>query len=94
MREIEMTRYRRKEPVIIDAWRWTSDNVRSRIPDWLQRTINNNEIVFGMEGATLYPCRKSETKMGLLGDWIIRDEYGKLRTCPPHLFEHMFEPAE
>lgn len=85
----------RKKPVVIDAIRYTGDNIEEV---W---EVFSAELI---SGPILCDCCDNdssahiETLEGTMecspGDWIIRGVQGELYPCKPDIFEATYEPAE
>jgi hypothetical protein len=77
----------RKRPVVIEAIRWTGDNVEE-----LWDTFGAGEI-YGP--SDLDPNLRIDTLEGVMvasvGDWIIRGVRGELYPCKPDIFEATYE---
>jgi hypothetical protein len=84
----------RKKPVVIEAVRWTGDNVKEVLD-------------FGMTGPQ--PLWGDDFKVGKMavfiltaegqmrasvGDWIIRGVQGEFYPCKPGIFDETYEPAD
>jgi hypothetical protein len=82
----------RKKPVVIDAFCWMGDAAECNEPDWLIAAVGRHEIHFDGAGK-LY----IETLEGIMaadvGDYIVRDENGKISPCKPDVFVQTYEPV-
>lgn len=76
----------RKQPVEVEAVRWTGEN-GAELREW-----SDGAVVCG----TLWAIVKTlEGEMrGDLGDWIIRGVKGEFYPCKPDIFEATYEPAQ
>lgn len=74
----------RKKPVIIEAFKWTVDEVPSW---WLERkdiTINT------ATGSAFIPTLEG-THEASIGDFIIQGVKGEIYPCKPDIFEQTYE---
>jgi hypothetical protein len=85
----------RKKPVVIEAVRWTGDNLREVIEftgrhptatDWTWEHFEDVVakeylMIFTLEG----PMRAS------IGDWIIKGVKGEFYPCKPDIFDATYE---
>lgn len=87
-----MTIYRER-PFLIEA-RQVKGNLRDyqEIAEWF-----GCEVVTDGTAAGTYidiPYRLGGRSMAKDGDYIIRNDEGKVYTCPPDVFEKRYEPVE
>jgi len=76
----------RKKPVVIDAVRWTGDNL-SEIQKFYKpdQILVGDKIVIGTLDGTMRADK---------GDWIIKGVKGEFSPCKPDIFWATYEPAE
>lgn len=97
-----MSNFYRKKPVVIEAIRYTGDNLREVInftgkrPNWsrwfntwekYENHVKNNVGIFKI--MTLEGAMSASP-----GDWIIKGVKGEFYSCKPDIFEATYEPAE
>ena len=95
------TRYRKK-PVVIDAIKWTGDNLRAVIcftdgpPDTRSSHASmmweTYEDLVHREGLKI--CTLEGTMNADVGDYIIRGVKGEFYPCKPEIFAATYEPAD
>jgi ADP-heptose:LPS heptosyltransferase len=87
----------RKKPVLIEAIKWTGDNLKEIIEftgrhesskDWswehFEEVVENNGLkIFTLEGSHL----------ATIGDMIIKGVQDECYPCKPDIFEQTYEPA-
>ena len=85
----------RKKPVVIEAVRWTGNNLREVIAftglhpsaekwtwtEYVTVVKNDGLKIFALEGPL----------MAAVGDWIIRGVKGEYYPCKPDIFEATYE---
>lgn len=83
----------RKKPVVIEAIRWTGDNIGEvaqfmypAVPAYLKGFTNADDLV----GITTLEGNMVASK----DDWIIRGVKGELYPCKPDIFEATYEEVE
>ena len=88
----------RKKPVVIEAVRWTGDNLREIIEftgrhesakewawDQFEKVVKTEGLkIFTLEGPLLSSA----------GDWIIRGIKGEFYPCKPDIFEATYEEVK
>jgi hypothetical protein len=85
----------RKKPVVIDAIRWTGDNLREIIdftglhPSANKWTWEEYQAVVEREGLRIFTLEG--THMASVGDWIIRGVAGEFYPCKPDIFGATYE---
>lgn len=92
----------RKKPVVIDAIRWTGDNLADIIQftDGRPPEINTNHAgmkwdeyvdLVRREGLKIFTLEGEH--LASIGDWIIRGVNGEYYPCKPDIFAKTYEPA-
>jgi hypothetical protein len=85
----------RKKPVVIEAVRWTGDNLREVIdftrlhPSANKWTWEEYEAVVRKDGLKIFTMEGR--LMAAIGDWIIRGVKGEFYPCKPDIFEATYE---
>jgi hypothetical protein len=93
-----MTMRFRKKPVVIEAVKWTGENLREVIDftglhhsankwtweEYAEVVRKDGLKIFTMEGSL----------MASIGDWIIKGVKGEFYPCKPDIFEATYESAE
>lgn len=84
-----MAKYRKK-PVVIEAVKWTGDNmdeIRRFVPESanVQRSLPH--------GSCLYIPTLEGEMTAQVGDWIIKGVKGEFYPCKPDIFEATYELA-
>lgn len=85
----------RKKPVVIEAVQYNGELIMFNVPKWLERAQSEGIIYF--EDASPARCfiRTPECDMKVsIGNYILRDENGELRTCKPDIFKQTYERVE
>ena len=92
----------RKKPVVIDAIKWTGDNLRAVIcftdgpPDTRSSHAGmmweTYEDLVHREGLKIYTLEG--TMNADVGDYIIRGVKGEFYPCKPDIFAATYEPAD
>lgn len=88
----------RKKPVVIEAVRWTVDNLdevlalASTHADLLRKdfTAAGGGVILG--GALIIPTLEGDHQANP-GDWIIKGVKGEIYPCKPDIFEATYEAA-
>ena len=87
----------RKKPVVIDAVRWTGENLEEIInfvglhPSAKKWTWDEYQQVVKEQGLKIFTL---EGRMDAnIGDWIIRGVADECYPCKPDIFEQTYEPA-
>jgi len=75
----------RKKPVVIDAIRWTGDNVQEIDQFVKQYWWNDGQLVL--------PTLEGE-HVATVGDYIIKGVKGEFYPCKPDIFEATYEEVE
>ena len=89
----------RKKPVVIEAIRWTGENLAEIInhcggihPDCSDWSWERYEQLVADKGLYIFTL---EGKMSAqIGDWIIRGVAGECYPCKPDIFEATYDFAE
>lgn len=87
----------RKKPVVIDAARWTGNEIEGGCPDWLSDAINKVPETPGAAirlGHDVHIFTLEGVMIANPGDWIIRGVKGELYPCKPDIFAATYEPVE
>ncbi len=88
----------RKKPVVVEAIRWTGDNLHKVIemtgllPPAKQWMWEEYEQV--VKEKVLKIFTPSGPVIASIGDWIIKDAEGEVYPCKPDIFEKTYEPVE
>ena len=88
----------RKKPVVIEAIRWTGDNLKEIIDftclhhSAYKWTWEEYEQVVKNEGLKIFTLEG--THMASIGDMIIKGVQGEFYPCKPDIFEQTYEPVE
>ncbi len=86
----------RKKPVVIEAVKWTGDNLREIIdftglhPSALKWTWEEYEQVVKENGLKIFTLEGSY--MATIGDMIIKGVQGEFYPCKPDIFETTYDP--
>lgn len=92
-----MAKYRKK-PVVVEAVKWTGDNLREVIgftglhesaKKW---SWEEYEEVVKEKGLKIFTLEGS--LMASVGDWIIKGVKGEFYPCKPDIFEATYEKVE
>ena len=78
-----VTKYRIK-PIVVSAIEWTGNNIF----DMAEFT---DGFLDKIEGSKIYLHTLSGIKVGLVGDYIIRDNDGNFDICDSYMFEKNYE---
>lgn len=95
---MDQVRKFRKKPVVIDAIKWTGDNLQQVIEftgqhvsashwkwdEYVDIVEKNGLKIFTLEGS----------HMASIGDWIIKGVKGECYPCKPDIFDMTYEEAE
>ena len=74
----------RKKPVVVEAFRWGTDEV----PQWWK---DKKGITLGVQyGSAFIPTLEGEME-AKVGDWIIKGVMGEIYPCKPDIFELTYE---
>lgn len=84
-----MSKKYRKKPVIIEAIKWTGNN----ISDIIKFTKNDSKIV-SIYGKDLTIKTLEGTMKADCGDYIIKGVKGEFYPCKPDIFEQTYEEIE
>lgn len=88
----------RKKPVVIEAIKWTGDNLKEiiaftgRHPSSKDWTWDHFEQVVRTAGLKIFTLEGDH--MAAVGDWIIKGVKGELYPCKPDIFAATYEPAD
>ena len=93
----------RKKPVVIEAKRWTGDNLADVIHftdgrhpstkgDFASMKWDEYADLVRREGLKIFT--REGTMLASIGDWIIRGVQGELYPCKPDIFEQTYEAVE
>ena len=88
----------RKKPVVIEAIKWTGDNLKEIIqftglhPSALCWTWEEYEDVVKRNGLKIFTIEGSH--MATVGDMIIKGVHGEFYPCKPEIFAKTYEAAE
>ena len=80
-----MAQYRKK-PVVIEAFKWTVDEV----PVWWKELKG---VTMNIDTMTAYIPTLEGTMSAQKGDFIIQGVNGEVYPCKPDIFEKTYEPA-
>lgn len=88
----------RKKPVVIEAVKWTGENLREVIDfTRLHESAKNwtwEEYMEVVQCQGLKIFTLEGPLMASVGDWIIKGVKGEFYPCKPDIFEATYEPAE
>jgi hypothetical protein len=90
-----MAKLFRKKPVIIQAVRWTGDNLKEIIdfiglhPSAQKWTWEEYEQVVAKEGLKIFSLEGPH--IASIGDWIICGVKGEFYACKPDIFEATYD---
>ena len=85
----------RKKPVVIEAVKWTGENLRDVIrfaglhPSAKKWTWKEYEDVVRKDGLKIFTIEGP--LMAAVGDWIIKGVKGEFYPCKPDIFEMTYE---
>jgi hypothetical protein len=80
-----MANYRRRSfQVEVEAW---MNSTNSRVPQWVAGVTTRRQD----NGALWIATRDGEVS-ARLGDWVLRDENGRVFTCAADMFDRLYEP--
>jgi hypothetical protein len=85
----------RKKPVVIEAVKWTGENLRDVIrftglhPSANKWTWGEYENVVSKDGLKIFTIEGP--LMAAVGDWIIKGVKGEFYPCKPDIFEMTYE---
>lgn len=88
----------RKKPVVVEAVRWTGDNLREVIaftglhPSAHYMTWEQYRELVAKEGLKIFTLEGA--MMASVGDFIIKGVSGEFYPCKPDIFEKTYEPVE
>jgi len=89
----------RKKPVVIDAVKWTGDNLREIIdfsglhPSAKKWSWEEYEDIVKKEGLKIFTL-ESQAFLCSVGDFIIKGVKGEFYACKPDIFEATYEKVE
>ena len=89
----------RKKPVVVEAIRWTGDNLEE-IKAFVGRRLEYwyNDAAWEVQKGPVTIEMKIKTLEGdnyvSIGDYIIRGVAGEYYPCKPDIFEKTYEPVE
>lgn len=93
-----MKKYR-KRPVVVEAIRWTGDNLRDVIDftGWHESasrkwTWEEYEHIVREKGLKIFTLEGP--LMATVGDWIIKGVQGEFYPCKPDIFLASYEPID
>ena len=76
----------RKKPIVIEAFKWGTDEV----PQWWK---NLKGVNMNIDSGTVYIPTLEGTMSARSGDYIIQGVNGEVYPCKPDIFEKTYEPA-
>jgi len=89
----------RKNPVTIEAVRWTGDNLKEIVGNFISMhpsakkwTWEEYEQVVAKEGLKIFTLEGK--RMASIGDYIIKGIKGEIYPCKPDIFEATYELVE
>ena len=103
-----MTIYRKKS-VVVEAFQLTKANHKTPElwPEWLQQAFvvkadddRVGKVWFGdavlamFENGALVIGTRGGVDIACIGDWVVKDEWGKLHSCKDDIFRATYEPME
>lgn len=77
----------RKKPVVINAVRWTGDNI-----DEVRALVGDNVVIENLDGSLTIPTLEGDM-LARIGDWVIRGVQGEIYPCKHDIFVETYEPA-
>lgn len=79
----------RKKPVVIDAVRWTGENLQKilELAHGCERVVS-----LGENGLTIQTLEGDH--IANVGDWIIKGVNGELYPCKPDIFKKTYEVVD
>lgn len=90
----------RKKPVIIEAFRYDGDLIRSDgqyVPEWAPKAYEDGTMYYGeldgQPGELFVKTLEGDHHVSV-GDYIIQGVNGELYPCKPDIFEKTYEEAE
>jgi len=92
-----MSKYRKK-PVVIEAIKWTGDNLKEIIdfsglhPSAEKWSWEQYEEVVASRGLKIFTLEGEH--MAEIGDMIIKGVAGEFYPCKPDIFEQTYEPVD
>ena len=96
-----MEKYRKK-PVVIEAVRWTGENLAEVLaftgkhPDWYKwfDSFEHYEAHVRADDSVFKIKTREGTMVASPGDWIIKGVAGEFYPCKPDIFAATYEPME
>ncbi len=86
-----LTRFWRRKPIQVEAWRYIDANDLGNLPQWVVDLINTNQLHFNPRGYIELPFIKQQVN---LGDWIVTDPKKLVYAVFTHeQFQELYEPA-
>ena len=88
----------RKKPVVIEAEKWTGENLREVIdftglhPSANKWTWEEYEAVVRKDGLKIFTMEGP--MLATIGDWIIKGVHGEFYPCKPDIFDLTYEVVE
>lgn len=91
-----MAKYRNK-PVEIDAFQWFNTTKLNDTPDWFREAYNQGRIEFNHDNTITILDISDEyvdyAQLSHEGDYIIRDDEGRIYSRESELFKKIYEPV-
>lgn len=96
-----MAKYRRKKPVIVNAFQYKRDrynvNAEYCIPSWAVKAHLEGVIYFEKYDGNpheLFVKTPDGARRVLVGDYIVLEETGEIHRCSSEIFNHMYEEVD
>lgn len=80
----------RKNPIVIEAFKWTADVTKDENPEWLMDAIKSGLVWFnngGTKQVTMIIATLEGNHTANRGDYIIKGIKGEIYPCKPDIFE-------
>ena len=87
----------RKKPVVINAFKWTGDELQTEDPEWAIEAIKEGKMTFKNKGTpevTLNIQTLEGTMEVTRGDYIIQGVENELYPCKPGIFHKTYDEVE
>jgi len=91
----------RKKPVVIEAFKWTADELQTDDPEWiiegLKKPWGEGAVRFSKTGTpdcTMQIFTLEGEHTAQRGDYIIKGIAGELYPCKPDIFEKTYDKVE
>lgn len=81
----------------IEAFKWTGGADQEDEPDWIVAKLRSGEAELHdvpSPNVTMSIRNENVVRVAKPGDWIVRDEAGRVYPFSPEIFESHFEPED